>query len=629
MHDFESKKRQILDRVDLHEIVAEQVKLKRSGRRLVGLCPFHSEKTPSFTVSPEQGFFKCFGCGKGGDLFSFVQYRENVPFIEAMRILADRAGVDMDRFDPSGSGDSGPSRHDIAGVNQWAAKFFRSKLLDESTGRQARDYICGRGFSDDSNERFDLGLATESGSSLRQVALQAGFSETLLLAADLLRSSDGGRTYETFRNRLMFPIRDATNRVIGFGGRTLGDDRAKYLNTRQTALFDKGRNLYGLDVARAAICERGRVVVVEGYTDCLACHQVGVTEAVATLGTALTEAQIALLRRYCDEVILLFDADQAGEAAADRAINLSLPSGVRVRLAQIPDGKDPCDYALKAGASGFPDVLNRAVDALEFRWLWTQKKFNADTSDVKRKEAVLDFVSLVSQSFSARAVDAIQRGLIVNQIAHLVGMRREQVSELLRAARPRKQSTEGGGVRPQSVPRDEEQAAWTHVLEVVLNEPGLLLALDAPLDVSRIASDGDRRIATAVVELSKQLGEFRLSDVLARCGESGGAERIAELAQRGADRGNYEATFRLALSRLQQCAQRDEANRARDRLLSGQVAQALPDGNGQVGDELVLGMKAHRHFAPRRLIRQAVATTESASSTQEKASANATTMESA
>ncbi|MCH8967155.1 MAG: DNA primase, partial [Planctomycetes bacterium] len=323
MHDFELKKRQITDRLDILAVASQHVRLKRSGRRWVGLCPFHSEKTPSFTVTPDLGLFKCFGCGKGGDLFSFVQMRENVPFGEAFRMLADRAGVELVAGPTERS--QGPGRVDVAKVNEWALRFFRANLTSAELGKNARDYLRGRGFSDEIVERFELGLATDGAPAIKDAAKRAGFDAPLLLGADLVREGDSGGAYETFRNRLIFPIRDATGRVVGFGGRTLVDDRAKYLNTRQTVLFDKGRGLYGIHQARTAVQERGRAVVVEGYTDCLAAHQAGFTETVATLGTAMTESQVDLLRRDSDAIILRFDSDDAGEAAADRAIHVALP----------------------------------------------------------------------------------------------------------------------------------------------------------------------------------------------------------------------------------------------------------------------------------------------------------------
>ncbi len=608
MQDFELKKRQILDRVDLQDVVAEHVTLKRSGRRLVGLCPFHAEKTPSFTVSPEQGLFKCFGCGKGGDLFSFVQQRENVTFIEAMGILADRAGVELGTVRSESAGaPQGPSRTDLARVNSWALGFFRSKLLNKAQGRGAREYLHGRGFLEATGEQFSIGLAIDGGPPLRETAARAGFAEGVLVAADLVRKSDDGRLYDTFRNRLMFPIRDVTKRVIGFGGRTMVDDKAKYLNTRQTPLFDKGRNLYGLDLARDAIVARRRAVLVEGYTDCLACHQADVSEAVATLGTALTDSQVDLLRRYCDEIILLFDSDDAGEAAADRAIHVALPRCVKVRLARIPEGKDPCDFLLIGDADAFSDLLNRAIDALEFKWSQTQRRFRADESDAKRREAVLDFLRVVGEASRTRAVDAIQRGLLVNQVAHLLRMDRDDVNRLLarsqtvRAPRAKEASSPATVERP--APRDSAQAAWTHLLEVLLNEPALLSLAGGVVDPGAIADEQDRRIAEVVIEAARRPEEFRLGDILARCHNAGDAERVAELARRGAERANYEATFRVALHRLDRAARRDAVEGSRARLLGRDSVRALGEDPSEDEEAVSIGVRAHGHYVPRRLIR--------------------------
>lgn len=603
MHDFELKKKQILDGVDLLELVSEHVTLKRSGRRWVGLCPFHAEKTPSFTVRPEHGAFKCFGCGKGGDAFSFVQFRENVPFIEAMRILADRAGVELGAV--SQHEREGPGRADLARVNAWALRYFRGQLQDPSVGRSAREYLRSRQVSDASAERFSLGYATGQIAALREAAARAGADMSLLLAADLAREGDDGRCYCTFRNRLMFPIRDVTRRVIGFGGRTLAEDQAKYINSRQNALFDKGRNLYGVDLARDAIAKHRRAVVVEGYTDCLAAHQAGFEEVVATLGTALTESQADLLRRYTDEIILLFDSDQAGEAAADRAIRVALPRCVTVRLARVPDGKDPSEFLAREDAGAFSDLLNRAVDALEFKWLGTLRRFRGDGSDGERRQAIEDFLGVIAETCTASAVDVIQRGLLVNQVAHLLRMNRSEVDRLL-TQRQRKRPAPGGspvtgrgeGTHPPP-PVDEEQAAWTRILEVLLGDPGAVSAPAPFPDVNRVADERDRRIAKAVFGLIEQPGTFELRDVLARCHDPTDAQRVEELARRGAARGNYEGTFRLALERIQ-CAQHSDAmERGKQRYANAESAlKGFEDSRDQFV-EFVEGVREHRHFVPR------------------------------
>ena len=613
MQDFELKKRQILDRVDILDVAAEHVALKRAGKRWVGLCPFHAEKTPSFTVSPELGIFKCFGCGRGGDVFSFVQLRENISFGEAMRILADRAGVDLA---PTKGESQGPGRADLAKVNDWAMRFFRTNLQADDVGRAAREYLRSRKFSNSMVDRFSLGLATDGSRLLPEAAKHAGIDTSLLLAADLLRQSDDGRLYDTFRSRLMFPIRDATGRVIGFGGRTLVDDRAKYLNTRQNALFDKGRSLYGVDLARSAIGKCRRAVIVEGYTDCLAAHQAGFAETVATLGTALTESQVDLLRRYCDEIILLFDSDEAGEAAADRAIHVALPKCVTVKLARIPDGKDPSDYLSRAGADAFSDVLNRSVDALEFKWCQTRARFEGGTSDTGRREAVLDFMRVIAEAAGSRAIDAVQRGSLVTKVAHLLRIDQREVHRMM--GRMQSQRREQPSVRDASparrAPLDMEDAALTHLLEVVLNEPGLLATVDDVLDVGRIVDDRDRRIAKAVIELFDELGEFHLADVLARCHEPGDAERIEELARRGEHYhgGNFEGTFQLALERIRLASRVRGLDQRRRRLFEstsdGNVSGSMTEGLEAVHE----GVKEHRHFVPRRMSQRRVADDEAA-----------------
>lgn len=608
MRDFEQKKRELLDRVDILDVVAEHVTLKRSGRRWVGLCPFHAEKTPSFTVSPEQGFFKCFGCGQGGDVFSFIQLRENVPFIEAMRALADRVGVELG--DATEGKSAGPGRADLARVNDWALRFFRSRLLDESAGQSARAYIRSRDISEATEERFGLGLASEGTPTLQDAARRAGIDTALMLAADLVRQGDNGRFYDTFRNRLMFPIRDATKRVIGFGGRTLADDRAKYLNTSQNALFDKGRSVYGIDLAREAIAQSRRVVLVEGYTDCLAAHQAGVPETVATLGTALTEAQVDLLRRYCDTIILLFDSDQAGEAAAKRAIRVVLPRCVTVLLARIVEGKDPSEFLRHAAASEFSDLLNRSVDGLEFIWLQTLERYTGGDSDARRRDAILDYLRFVAEAADTRAVDVIQRGLLVNQVAHYLRIDRSEVSQLMIDLRPRRAKRSasvsfGSNQDRRPAPLGAEQAAWTRLLEVLLNQPDLWAAAAPVPDIHRITDERNRRIAGVVAKLAEQPGGFRLVDVLARFHETEDVSRVMELAQRGARRGNHEETLRQALERIRNALQDEEVEQSRLGYFSGQA----PGGPLEPSQDRIAGfhdrLREHRRYVPRRLIRRA------------------------
>lgn len=542
------------------DVVSEHVTLRRSGRRWVGLCPFHAEKTPSFTVNPDLGIFKCFGCGKGGDLFSFVMEREQVAFGDALRLMADRAGVRLEA--ESRSDLDAPGRPELLRVNAWAAQMFRRQFASAETGREAQGYVERRGIEAGCSEAFALGLSVDDVRALVDAAARAGLSQTWLLAADLLRTNDQGRVYPTFRHRLMFPIRDAGGRVVGFGGRTLGNDPAKYINTRQTFLFDKGRGLYGIDLAREPIRTRGRAVLVEGYTDCILAHQAGFSETVATLGTALTEWQVELLRRFCERVIMLFDSDAAGVAAADRAIGVALPRCLQVELARVPEGKDPADFVLLHGAERFSDVLNESIEALRFKWSSTLARFNGESSDAGRREAVESFLQTVGDVWSGGAVDAIQRGLIVNQVSRLLNLEAQEVSAQLsrRSRRPEGSAATKVGQsdcsRARVVGYSETCAGWAQVLEVVLAEPGLAAELSCFRDAPPPRDAGLQRLVDVVRRAAEELGEFRLADIFARCEERADAALAAELAERGSQSGNFESRLRVALDKIGHAAAR-------------------------------------------------------------------------
>jgi DNA primase catalytic core len=616
LHDFERIKQQVRDRVDLVELVTEHVRLRRVGSRWVGLCPFHSEKTPSFSVNPDMGLFKCFGCGKGGDLFTFVQERERMSFVEALRYLADRCGVEWEVHGGEGRENQGPSRQDLARVNDWACRWFRARLEDAEQGADVRTYVENRGIASDVSERFGLGLAPEGNDHLLNAARRAGIAEALLIAADLVRKSERGSLYDTFRNRLMFPIRDASSRVVGFGGRTLGDDRAKYLNTRQTSLFDKGRGLYGMDLARRAAEEAGSLVLVEGYTDCIAVHQAGFGHVAATLGTALTGEQIELIRRYCDQVILLFDADQAGEAAADRAIRIALPRYVTVRLARVPDGKDPAEFLAEHSPEAFGAALERAIDALEFKWSRLRDRFGGAATPGQQRAAVEEFLAVVVEACGTGALDAIQRGLLVNQMGHVLKIPGTEVHRLMTQQERRRARSgsgtavagEAAGAGPSgassrgAVLPNSRTIAWIRVIEVLLNRPDLLAQIEGGLDVGGIRDEQLCRLAGYIWQAGAQVGSFALSDVLALCSDSADTAKLVELAESGAARGNYEPTLTAALEIIRRSDSDRELRRRMDALSTG--TEDTEASGEQDLRAIHQRLSKHRHFAPRSLIRQ-------------------------
>lgn len=360
----------IRDRVGLADIVGRRVKLVRKGREHSGLCPFHNEKTPSFTVNEDKGFYHCFGCGAHGDIFSFVQNTENLSFPEAVEQLAAQAGLAMPEETPE-EREQQKKRVGLAEAVEAAAQWFSSQLRTDA-GRTALGYLTDRGLDDATIARFRLGFAPDAGDGLKKALMARGFSEDVLVEAGLLgRPDDGRATYDRFRGRVIFPIADRKGRVVAFGGRILQGDGAKYLNSPETPLFHKGRMLYNMDHAAPAVHDGADLIVAEGYMDVIALDRAGFHGAVAPLGTALTEDQIEALWKLTDEPILCFDGDQAGGRAAARAADRCLPQlrpGKSLGFAMLPAGQDPDDLISSGGAAAMRQVLDGAKPLSDLLW---------------------------------------------------------------------------------------------------------------------------------------------------------------------------------------------------------------------------------------------------------------------
>jgi DNA primase len=356
----------IRDRISIVEVVSAYVNLKRQGRNHIGLCPFHGEKTPSFTVSDERGLFHCFGCGESGNVFTFVMKMERLDFLDAVTQLAARAGVALparDADDPAAQ-----RREQLYAANAHAERFFREALAG-GAGATARRYLGARGLREATAERYGLGFAPATGAALAAHLERQQVAREIALQAGLLGRRDDGRVYDRFRGRVMFPIRDRRGRTIAFGGRALGDDQPKYLNSPETPLFRKGEGLYGVAEARDAIRSHARAVVVEGYMDALVLAQEGVPYVVATLGTALTAAQLRMLHPLGGEemaVFFFFDGDRAGRQAAVRAFAICAEAGVWGRAAFLPEGADPDSYTRAHGAAATLALLDAAPALVDF-----------------------------------------------------------------------------------------------------------------------------------------------------------------------------------------------------------------------------------------------------------------------
>ncbi|MGR6835445.1 DNA primase [Syntrophomonas erecta] len=357
--------REIEDRLEILDIVAETVNLVRKGNRYWGICPFHQEKTPSFCVTPEKNMFYCFGCHAGGDMFSFIMKRDGLQFPEALELLARRAGVEL-AVPRAGSKED--RRGKVLAVNQAAAEFYQQVLLN-TDGRQARKYLQQRGVLRETAEKFKLGYAPAGWNRLEEYLFKKGFSEQYVKLSGLIkRNEQQNRFYDLFRERIIFPIQNHRGEVVGFGGRVLDASLPKYLNTPETELFSKRHNLYGLYQARQSIRAQNSVLLVEGYMDCIKLYQAGVENVVASLGTALTRDQGVLIRRYAEEVIILFDGDEAGQRETMRAIEVLAAEQLRIWVVSLPGGKDPDEYMELFGKEEFLQYIqNNRLSYIEFK----------------------------------------------------------------------------------------------------------------------------------------------------------------------------------------------------------------------------------------------------------------------
>jgi DNA primase len=364
----------VRDAVDMVHLVGEKTDLRRVGSRWTGLCPFHDERTPSFSVNAEEKLYYCFGCGEGGDAFKFVQQTEALEFQEAVELLAERFNVRVEREEDDPKAEQRRRRRErLQSLLERAARFYATYLRDSAEAASARKYLESRGLSEEVLAEFRVGYSPSAWDRMIMGARQSGYSEEELIAAGLAQRGRGGGLYDRFRGRIMFPLADARGRVLGFGARQMGEGRGpKYLNTSENDLYHKGRQLFGIDIARKEAMKSGRFVVVEGYTDVLALHQAGIHESVAIMGTALTQEQLAELAKVGDttkrgSVFLALDADRAGRDAMLRAARLAEERGVDLRVVDMPEGTDPADLVGRDGADAFVERMGRASPMIEFQ----------------------------------------------------------------------------------------------------------------------------------------------------------------------------------------------------------------------------------------------------------------------
>jgi DNA primase len=582
-------KSQVLAAIDIVELIGRSVSLKKRGRNYLGLCPFHQEKTPSFNVNQERQFFRCFGCGAKGNAIDFVMQRDRIEFLDALRQLGQQLGIEMPRYGQTK--EKASQRQLLLDANSAAGTFFE-KLLSQAADPSAvaaRAYLEKRGFTTESVRSFHIGIAPNSWDALLTSSVARKFPPSLLAAAGLVKPREnGGGFYDTFRNRLMFPIRDENGRVIAFGGRVMpgSDDKAKYLNSPETPIFSKSRCMFGLDLARQKIVETRSVAVVEGYTDVVMAHQFGVSNVVSPLGTALTEQHVSMLRRFADRIVLLFDADDAGDAAVDRAVELFLTQPIEIAIASMPHGTDPDEYLLQHGADGFEAMLRNASDALTYKWKQLVRRFNEHGDDLTgQQKAVQQYMDVLAAARGSGPVDALRWGSALARVSRLTDIPMAELNRRFRekkppvnraparlpqahadvAVEPTNGVPDAPSVAPKrSGPLTAQDRAERWILAILLAEPQRWFDVQQHVHVQEFTEETRRRLAEVYWQHQRDEGEPVFSAFLGMLDDPATSELAVDLVEEFETLSDIERSLTDALALIRQSGERAE----RDKLLA-------------------------------------------------------------
>lgn len=456
---------ELIDKNDIVEYISRSVHLKRAGSTYKGLCPFHKEKTPSFSVSPDKQLFYCFGCGKGGTVINFAMHQENLDFVEAVKLLAEKCGMELPDDNRNTNDNNLKTRQKIYKINSLAGRFFYDRLFEEC-GTAAREYITKRQLVQATVNRFGLGYAPDGNALLKYLRSQ-GFTDEEIVESGVVGKSENGDIYDRFRNRLMFPIIDIRKNIIGFGGRVMDDSKPKYLNSPETPAFNKSYNLFGLNMAKNS--KEDYFILVEGYMDVIQLHQNGIDSAVATLGTALTPEQARIIKRHKTRVITAYDSDEPGQAATKRAIELLNEEGLKVFVLAIPGSKDPDEYIKANGAGAFRDLIDSALEQTEYKIKKLREVYDLDIITQKS-----DYVNAVAREL-IKIKSPVEQELYVKQISAETGVSAESIfAEMARLRKANEKNEEISNFRKQSVittkkPNDLQKARCINAQKLVLN----------------------------------------------------------------------------------------------------------------------------------------------------------------
>lgn len=469
---------EIKQRLDLIEVIQEYTQIKKVGNNWKGLCPFHNEKTPSFMASEEKQIWKCFGCDAGGDVFKFIMMIEGIEFVEALRLLADKAGVELKKQDPKLQ----TKRNKILEILDLSSKFYNKALIESKSGKIARDYLLGRKLEEITWDEFLIGYSPESWDMLTKFLKKKGFQdEEIIESGMVVKKENGLGYYDRFRNRLMFPINDIHGNTVGFGGRVLDKtndkQQAKYINSPQTFVYDKSRVLYGLDKAKSEIRKNNYSIVVEGYTDVITSHQAGIKNVVAASGTALTLEQIELLKRYSENVILAFDMDSAGDMATKRGINLAQSKGLNVKILELPSGKDP-DECIKEDIEMWKKSIREAKSIMEYYFESTLKQVDLNRVEDKKKAAalLLPQIKIIPNK--------IEQTHYLQKLGELLGVDEKILTDSMNSQKKeeRMPKESPGAVKKRKMEKSEDESLGMRFLSIMLSKPELLINIKSDIE---------------------------------------------------------------------------------------------------------------------------------------------------
>ena len=496
--------------LNIIDIVSDYVALKQTGRNFLGLCPFHHEKTPSFTVNVEKQIYKCFGCGEGGTVFNFLMKQEALTFPEAVKTLAEKANIRIETFNTKEKSQGTSTLYE---VNEKATRFFTDMLSKTKDGKRSRDYVSSRLINDDSIRKFRLGYAPNRWDSVVNKSKEWGVNTQILEKAGLVISKQDKACYDRFRNRLMFPIFDSQNRPVGFGARALDESLPKYLNSPETPVFNKSKTLYGINLAKESMNRNRKVLLMEGYTDVIMAHQHGIDWSVAALGTALTREHVRFLRRYCDRAILVFDADTAGQKSSERNLNIFIEEDFDVNVVLLPKNYDPYDFLVKNGKQSFLEQVENAYDFFSFKIKLSETKW--DMASVSGRTSAIDDIL----STAMKIPNFVKRELAIKKVAEEMSIEenilRDHLSKFkaLKSGQINRNKLYDQKAANLNKSKSGDYQVEMTILHIMINRNDLIKKVETDISLDSFRNKEIQSIVERISEIYSQKGQVTLNDI--------------------------------------------------------------------------------------------------------------------